>query len=346
MIDFRRTPCSTLWTKHSHQFDSDGLCGGGSYLPSVCDPILNALNRLSVSPESSKWRNCSSGECQHEDIIVHPGRLVNTNTEFTKHSLTLLCITAGSTSRDPGQDSRPCIDDLVLNMSTGSERSHIPVEYVNSYVTNSVQLPSDTYKRKYALYTHCSTVAPSSKEDKSFKVSPVFDILGCPTSRDECPISSACMVKDLQWESVKSQARPWNNLSLRDAVGAALSILISKPKPGSRRQPTRQSHRTKEWDHDTLRLHSWFNAICLLEIPASLKQMFLTVRRKLEEDYVLCVFCRNNGESPEVYVTHEVKDQNGRVTCPVLRILSCPNCHATGDHAHTIRYCPHPRQFN
>lgn len=43
-------------------------------------------------------------------------------------------------------------------------------------------------------------------------------------------------------------------------------------------------------------------------MPASLKQIFLSVRRKLEEDYVLCAFCRNNGELPEIYITHEVSD--------------------------------------
>ncbi|TNN10973.1 Nanos 1 isoform 2 [Schistosoma japonicum] len=141
-----------------------------------------------------------------------------------------------------------------------------------------------------------------------------------------------------------SQCCAWGDFSLRDAIGTALVILNSISKTGFRRI-TNRSHRNKEWDRDTLKLHSWFSAICLLEMPASLRQVFLSVRRKLEEDYVLCAFCRNNGEPPDIYITHEVRDQDGRVTCPVLRVLSCPNCHATGDRAHTIKYCPHPRQF-
>ena len=55
----------------------------------------------------------------------------------------------------------------------------------------------------------------------------------------------------------------------------------------------------------------------------------------------VCVFCRNNGEAESVYSSHQLKDQEGQVTCPVLYIYTCPICGASGKNAHTIKYCPY-----
>ena len=55
---------------------------------------------------------------------------------------------------------------------------------------------------------------------------------------------------------------------------------------------------------------------------------------------LICVFCRNNGETEQVYTNHQLKDKLGRVTCPILRAYSCPTCGANGDTAHTLKYCP------
>ncbi|KAM8833351.1 nanos homolog 1-like [Synchiropus picturatus] len=54
----------------------------------------------------------------------------------------------------------------------------------------------------------------------------------------------------------------------------------------------------------------------------------------------VCVFCRNNGAPEEVYGTHILKTADGRVLCPILRAYTCPLCSASGDNAHTIKYCP------
>ncbi|XP_026327405.1 uncharacterized protein LOC113235737 isoform X2 [Hyposmocoma kahamanoa] len=61
------------------------------------------------------------------------------------------------------------------------------------------------------------------------------------------------------------------------------------------------------------------------------------MRRALPNE---CAFCKNNGENEECYTTHMLKDWRGRVLCPVLRAFRCPRCGATGDRAHTIKYCP------
>jgi len=62
----------------------------------------------------------------------------------------------------------------------------------------------------------------------------------------------------------------------------------------------------------------------------------------------LCKFCYSNGEAESQYRSHQLKNSSGLVTCPVLRSFTCPICKATGDFAHTQRYCPLNKngQFN
>jgi len=54
----------------------------------------------------------------------------------------------------------------------------------------------------------------------------------------------------------------------------------------------------------------------------------------------VCNFCLSNGESEAQYRSHKLKNKSGLVTCPVLRSFTCYICKATGDFAHTQRYCP------
>lgn len=61
-------------------------------------------------------------------------------------------------------------------------------------------------------------------------------------------------------------------------------------------------------------------------------------RKHKENDY--CVFCYNNGEHQEVYMSHVCRDERGQVQCPRLRRYVCPYCFATDRNAHTKKYCP------
>ena len=63
---------------------------------------------------------------------------------------------------------------------------------------------------------------------------------------------------------------------------------------------------------------------------------FLPVRRppKNRIKFSFCVFCKNNGEDERYYLGHTLKDDFGRVTCPILSSYQCPLCGASGPVAH------------
>ena len=58
-----------------------------------------------------------------------------------------------------------------------------------------------------------------------------------------------------------------------------------------------------------------------------------------------CKFCKNNGESPDSYRSHVLRNPGtGQLICPVLRDHKCEFCGATGDDAHTKSYCPQAKR--
>lgn len=65
------------------------------------------------------------------------------------------------------------------------------------------------------------------------------------------------------------------------------------------------------------------------------------IRRRNGGKKEVCVFCRNNGEKEQIYTSHTLKDASNNVACPILRLYQCPICHASGNQAHTIKYCPY-----
>ena len=52
-----------------------------------------------------------------------------------------------------------------------------------------------------------------------------------------------------------------------------------------------------------------------------------------------CKFCKSNGETYQIFGTHDLKNEAGQVTCPILMKFVCPICKKTGAEAHTEKYC-------
>jgi hypothetical protein len=49
-----------------------------------------------------------------------------------------------------------------------------------------------------------------------------------------------------------------------------------------------------------------------------------------------CKFCKDSGKHENIYNSHNVKDKNGTVCCPILMTTLCNNC---GNFGHTNKYC-------
>ena len=58
----------------------------------------------------------------------------------------------------------------------------------------------------------------------------------------------------------------------------------------------------------------------------------LTLINSSKTSPVRCSFCNEMG--------HSLKDNLCKIMCPTLRGIVCPICKATGDQAHTPKYCP------
>ncbi|KAI5696489.1 hypothetical protein M8J75_013595 [Diaphorina citri] len=57
-----------------------------------------------------------------------------------------------------------------------------------------------------------------------------------------------------------------------------------------------------------------------------------------------CNYCKKNNECEMVYTSHRLHEFDSRgkriVTCPILSLVVCSYCHATGPDAHSEAYCP------
>ena len=76
------------------------------------------------------------------------------------------------------------------------------------------------------------------------------------------------------------------------------------------------------------------------EIDMSFYIKQAALQRAMGARVKVCSFCKSNDEVEIIYTSHSLKDADDNITCPVLLRLQCPICGASGEKAHTKKYCP------
>ncbi|XP_029313948.1 nanos homolog 2-like [Cottoperca gobio] len=116
-------------------------------------------------------------------------------------------------------------------------------------------------------------------------------------------------------------------------LGRLLEKLCDNPDGGHRHTEGPEKEAAAPWSHvQTSRRGDRKDS------TSSVSSLSDTSCSGTSSDY--CRFCKQNGESARVYRSHKLKSDDGKVICPILWNYTCPICEATGDHAHTRRYCP------
>eukprot|EP00063_Salmo_salar_P059098 XP_014033933.1 PREDICTED: nanos homolog 2-like [Salmo salar] len=98
--------------------------------------------------------------------------------------------------------------------------------------------------------------------------------------------------------------------------------------------PDAEDHQTGRQDQQWFRL----NSIGTESLSSASSISGNTSHSLASGDY--CGFCKQNGETAEIFRSHKLKSKDSKVICPILRSYICPMCGGTGDNAHTRRYCP------
>ncbi|CAH0559413.1 unnamed protein product [Brassicogethes aeneus] len=66
----------------------------------------------------------------------------------------------------------------------------------------------------------------------------------------------------------------------------------------------------------------------------------LKFSKKYQYSPYCCQFCKKNGEIKEMFATHNLKNPDGTICCPILKKYTCDLCGKTGGEAHTRSHCP------
>ncbi|XP_061186248.1 uncharacterized protein LOC133194274 [Saccostrea echinata] len=126
-----------------------------------------------------------------------------------------------------------------------------------------------------------------------------------------------------------------------DHSSASSSCMPSRSSPLYEEMTSRSSPLLEEVTSESGQLHNLMLALQDLQYQGVVGTGLVNPKRPVFAlDEKACALCKKNGETREFYTTHVLKDNRGKIICPILRKYVCPTCGATGDNAHTLRHCP------
>nr|CAH8856669.1 unnamed protein product [Trichobilharzia regenti] len=236
MIDFRRTPCSSLWSAYDPRaFKLEGLSDDlENNVPSVCNTLLHALNKISVNQQSRESCPKLYDECH----LNKPAAYLKQYSPSSNH------ISSGGGVL--GSHVHTCNPITQARVHTGQPISQVRV---------STQVSNNNYNSKLMAPSFYATPAPVySSVSNPQPYSPNPGILnGTP------PNVAPYICQEQYRVSRTTESSQFSDyLLLAKAFGAAVAILNMKPiKPPRHHQFPICSLRSKEWDKDTLKLHAW-----------------------------------------------------------------------------------------
>ncbi|XP_063794639.1 nanos homolog 2 [Pseudophryne corroboree] len=140
--------------------------------------------------------------------------------------------------------------------------------------------------------------------------------------------------------------QPWKDyLQLASVIQKMARLDISESHPATDHlldPPKTPKVNTKDEGHihSKVQLLTYSQAQLKFLCTDSETQLDSLAHQKAKPRGKMCHFCKHNGESHNVYTGHNLKDEQGRIICPVLQMYTCTLCGATGESSHTKKYCP------
>jgi hypothetical protein len=319
--------CRELMSKNSNLNDFINDSGNLS---------INAENLLNKSSQSNSALSNSSLSANHQNQLTlallkqKQNALLNSRLNANSNVAALTSATSNIAASLLNTHQNHQVQGSNLLNDPKRRVNSIAASYNlanNAGLTNQLNNNSSLFNTSQvgpnaSLLLQNSSLASSARLNSSTTNSAAVSILGNNSSLLSSQLNQSLLNNNsMNYSNINSSNSGLLSALSLQASNGSLSAAAAKQLANSSSKPLRSE-----------RLPSQF-------VDELVKQA--KIRRKNGGKKEVCVFCRNNGETEQIFTSHTLKDANNNVACPILRMYQCPICHASGDQAHTIKYCPY-----